>query len=234
MLAALALALLSCTAAHDDLAGAGTSIDTDNISNIHIREGSSESRRLSTVQGPWYQSNAPLINWQNVASDASGKTVLAAAPAPYNKIYKSENYGYNWTTTQAPAKNWYDVAINNNATRMYAVDNSGGIYVSTDGGTSWVPTNAPDQYWLAVNCDFTGQHIVAAYSEGFSGIYYSEDFGANWDAADVDNVEVCLVKAVAVAMFILDRVCVTLTHIHAHIHAHRATERSHRTARAST
>lgn len=106
--------------------------------------------------------------------------MIATAPEPYSKIYKSDNYGYNWTATPAQAFNWYGITCNNNATLMAAVVNPGGIYLSSDGGLSWIASDAPDQYWINIASDDSGEHMYAVWAEGFAGIYLSEDYGSSW------------------------------------------------------
>jgi hypothetical protein len=81
-----------------------------------------------------------------------------------------------------------------NASKMYAVSASGGLYITTNNGVTWAPTpgteKLPATSCSAVCIDYTNDSILylclgdADYYSNSYGIYKSVDAGTTWTASN--------------------------------------------------
>jgi DNA-binding beta-propeller fold protein YncE len=138
----------------------------------------------------WVSNNAPVINWQSVASSADG-TRLAAAAELNRVIYTSTNSGDTWTqATNAPKASWFSVALSADGTKLAAVaTGSTNIFTSPDFGTTWISNNVPigtpqgiERYWSSIASSADGSKLIAsAGGNGETGyIFISTNSGVAW------------------------------------------------------
>jgi hypothetical protein len=122
----------------------------------------------------WTQgSNAPMANWNSVASSADGNTMLACADYTIRNVYPvylSTNAGASWASTSLPARDWNSVAESADGTKMVALANNnlgsygtgnGGIWTSTNSGTTWVSNNIPSAAWTCAALSADGNELIA-------------------------------------------------------------------------
>ncbi len=84
---------------------------------------------ISTNSGAtWTLTDAPLQNWQSVASSSDGHVLIAAANG--GPVCISTNSGAHWNLSDAPITNWSAIACSADATKMFAAANQGGIWIS--------------------------------------------------------------------------------------------------------
>jgi hypothetical protein len=129
-----------------------------------------------------------------VNGDGKYQLITDARSGSYGNIYKSNNYGANWS--QVGLTNFQvnpllstalGCVVSSSGKSQYVCVNginsgtdngSGGIYSSQDYGATWskilgVPNGQHDR----VSCDATGRYVVAV---GSSLIYTSKNYGSTW------------------------------------------------------
>jgi hypothetical protein len=152
----------------------------------------------------WSQATTPpdFINampvQMRVNGDGKYQLITDARNGSYGAIYKSNNYGANWSqfsitnfpfpllalTSKAlgccvssSGKSQY-VCIDGTSGGQHSENGAGGVYSSQDYGVTWskilgVPNGQHDR----ISCDATGRYVVAI---GSSVIYTSKNYGATW------------------------------------------------------
>eukprot|EP01032_Pedospumella_encystans_P009801 gene9801-11509_t len=115
--------------------------------------------------------------------------MYAASGSPFSKIYKTSNYGANWVDTRAPVLEYRSVTVDSTGQIVAAAVNNGGIELSMNGGATWEPSFAPTLPWEEICSDDSGQYLVAVNTNFEDGIYWSDNFGYNWTAANTDAEE---------------------------------------------
>jgi photosystem II stability/assembly factor-like uncharacterized protein len=117
-------------------------------------------------------------NWTAVALSSNGQyqTVLEYGGG----IYRSENYGVNWTnvspsgyTTSA----WSGISISDTGQYQSAVAYQTTIFLSGDYGVSWTQTGDITE-WASIDINSTAQYQVAVSTNGF--IHRSDNSGVTW------------------------------------------------------
>jgi hypothetical protein len=124
-------------------------------------------------------SSAPSADWTGVASDSTGKYLIAAAGGlSAGAIYVNSNYGSGlWSKTSAPIA-WWSCIVSDSTGQYLAAGvgyNSGGIYTNANYGYgSWTLTSAPINTWSFIASDKSGQRLIAVVSGGgiFTGFYF--------------------------------------------------------------
>ena len=146
----------------------------------------------------WIQTSAPSSSWTSVASDSTGKNLVASAnQSVITPMYTSTNGGTTWTLKMNGLPSYLN--INQNYSFFVASDSTGqnlvtvyqnstlninGIYTSTNGASLWtqqtsgLPDPSTFQNWSSVASDSTGQKLVACINSG--GIYISTNGGSSW------------------------------------------------------
>eukprot|EP01032_Pedospumella_encystans_P009798 gene9798-11506_t len=114
--------------------------------------------------------------------------MFAVSGSPFSKIYKTSNYGANWVDTLAPVLEYRSVTVDSTGQIVAAVVYNGGVELSMDGGVTWEPSYAPIMPWEEICSDDSGQYLVAV-NNNEDGIYWSDNFGYNWTAANTDAEE---------------------------------------------
>jgi photosystem II stability/assembly factor-like uncharacterized protein len=92
-------------------------------------------------------------------------------------IFKSTDFGTNWTPTGAPNTLWSCIALSADGTRIAAGAVDDRIYVSTNSGDTWITANPPSNAWRSIASSVDGSHLVAT-SDG--GTYISTNSGGGW------------------------------------------------------
>ena len=82
----------------------------------------------------WTQTNSGLRKWDSIASDYSGKKLVACVEKGY--IYTSTDYGINWTQRDIE-RDWNHVSSSDDGVVLAACVKDGYIYTSLDSGVSW-------------------------------------------------------------------------------------------------
>ncbi|HUD47347.1 MAG TPA: 6-bladed beta-propeller [Candidatus Baltobacteraceae bacterium] len=152
----------------------------------------------SDMGATWLSNNAPVINWQSVASSADGARRVAVAELN-EVIYTSTNSGAVRTqATNAPRVSWFSVALSADGTKLAAVANgSTNIYTSPDFGATWITNNVPpgpegviQRGWSSIASSADGSKLIAAVGgNGNSGfIFLSTNSGAAWKVT-ATNIE---------------------------------------------
>jgi hypothetical protein len=139
----------------------------------------------------WTQSNAPITNWQCIASSADG-TKLVALNNLYG-IYASTNSGSTWqSATNGPVlmySSWSGLAGSADGAKWVAValfgpgaPGNGGIFVSTNSGIGWTRTSTIGALG-GVACSADGTKMFAT---GIA-VYGSTDSGTTWNPVNSAN-----------------------------------------------
>jgi photosystem II stability/assembly factor-like uncharacterized protein len=158
----------------------------------------------------WNDKTPSQEQWANVASDATGKNLVAVVRGFTDRpglgsggfdgdIWTSTNGGEAWTNRTASSavhhQAWSAVASDSSGTHLVAVTiggsallPTGAIWTSSDSGATWTnqTANKGTQDWVSVASDSTGQKLVVA---GATGIWTSSDSGLTWTDRKVDGNE---------------------------------------------
>ena len=127
----------------------------------------------------WHQSNATLLDYNDVCSDGTGRYLSAVVLL--GGIYNSQNYGNTWEKSDAPNLQWTAVVSDKTGRYLTAVSIYGGVWSSVNYGRNWtIDSGAPVDavYWQAVTSDSTGQYRSAAiylgkiYTNDYQGLTY--------------------------------------------------------------
>ena len=107
-----------------------------------------------------------------------GKYQTAVTSGGY--IYRSSDYGLNWTAITTYTKNWSSVAVSDNGQYQTAVTNGEYIYISSDYGVTWTQIVAQGtNNWKGISMSDGGQY---QYAVANSYVYNSTNFGATWNS----------------------------------------------------
>jgi hypothetical protein len=140
--------------------------------------------------------------WRSVASDASGKNLVAATQGGgvllgAGAIFTSTDAGTTWTNrTAAQAgtgnQSWASVASDATGQNLVAAGSGSGVWASSDGGLTWTDRTPVDpkyqatfgdqvEGWSSIASDATGTRLIAAVDAG--DVWTSSDGGASWSDA---------------------------------------------------
>ena len=163
--------------------------------------------------GTWTQSeitvNSELIYSVSISSNSEyAYAGSASAVGGPSYIYKSSNYGENWTQltkdngltwnksnfNQTDAESWLNqVSISTNGQYGLAcIQIQGYIFSSDDYGVNWTKYTSLSQYlWSSVSISSTGQYglacsSISSISSSTGNIYYTTDYGVSWTLSSVD------------------------------------------------
>ena len=119
-----------------------------------------------------------IRSWTSVAISSNGLYQTALA---YNGgIFRSENYGVNWTESSPVGygyESWSSVSLSDTGQYQLAVAYNKNILLSQDYGVTW-NVRADILEWSSVDMNSTGQYQSAVDTNGF--IHKSLDSGLNW------------------------------------------------------
>jgi photosystem II stability/assembly factor-like uncharacterized protein len=131
----------------------------------------------------WNEGNGPptSIIMQAVAMSGNGRFVVAVENG--GKVWRSTNYGADFSITSSPMLGWTAIKMSGSGQIVVATSENSGIYYSHDHGETWARSNAPSGVWanaLAMNVE--GNITIAGLGTG-GAIYISSDFGVTWTAS---------------------------------------------------
>ena len=117
---------------------------------------------------------SPSKNWASLASDATGKYIVASVGNPTaaidqtfeGMIYLSNDFGGSWKAADLPTLNWGSVASDVTGQYLAAVSVGESIFLSNDFGATWVISAAPPNNYNGIACDSTGNIMCAATGGG--------------------------------------------------------------------
>jgi photosystem II stability/assembly factor-like uncharacterized protein len=137
---------------------------------------------LSTFGNTWAQKGI-YKQWSRVSISSNGM-YQSATVSPNGYIYKSSDYGNNWspTATNYGNLNWRGISVSLQGNYQTAVVNGGYIYTSSNYGNNWSPTatNYGNLNWFRVSISSDGRYQTAVASSGY--IYTSSNYGNTWYA----------------------------------------------------
>ena len=166
------------------VAGEGVASSAD---GTELLAGNTGGIFISTNSGAFWSraTNAPLANWNAIATSADG-TKLAAVAINVQGIYTSTNSGVNWTRQTnglLPYLGFTYIASSADGSKLVAAvgtSANGSIFTSSNSGVNWdQATNAPLARWYSVASSADGNKLMAcAYFLG--NVYLSTDAGVTW------------------------------------------------------
>ena len=147
--------------------------------------------------GPWIDRSAGTqadgLNWQRLASDATGTRLVAVAaggpnPLANANIWTSSDAGASWTNrtagTQASGQHWIWVASDSSGAQLVAVTavlmagETNDVWTSSDAGATWIKRTSIDAGFVrgVVASDSTGARLALAVGD----VWTSSDAGITW------------------------------------------------------
>jgi len=162
----------------------------------------------------WMRSEGPypeIFNIQLQIDPSNSDTIFASAYP--GGVYKSKDSGETWIesnfavpsfqVSDPQIQGYYSLEIDpNNPETIYLGFFEGGVYKSTNGGAVWMPLyGVSDEGYLLMNSGVrkikVDQSSGDIYVVSDTGVFYSEDGGANWahlveglDTWDIQTIEV--------------------------------------------
>ncbi len=127
----------------------------------------------------WYLSNAPSLSWTSICSSSNGNILFACASG--TGIYKSSNYGIDWSIVYSTTSTWSGIACSAAVDYVYATVKDGSLYKSTDQGTTWSITSAGTKGWTSIATSSNGKYAYAGV--WYDKVYYTSDYGVSWGNA---------------------------------------------------
>jgi len=122
-----------------------------------------------------------------VAVSADGGKIFAVLSSnALTGIFKSSDYGNNWSRTSFPSISYASnspVSCSADGSIVVAAARNGSIYYSADGGATCSTSSVPNLDWQSIASSADGGRMVAAVGNG--SIYFSADFGATWAATNL-------------------------------------------------
>jgi photosystem II stability/assembly factor-like uncharacterized protein len=119
--------------------------------------------------------------WTSVALSSNGLHQLASEYE--GSLYKSDNYGVDWTEISIGPSLWSSISISDTGQRQVACAYNSRIYESSDYGNTWVGTGDVKQ-WSSISINSTGQYQTGLVING--NINVSSDYGNTWSSVAMD------------------------------------------------
>jgi hypothetical protein len=149
------------------------------------------------VYNSFYESTLSGDSWPSVllnqTCDTTGKNVYTVGGTSINninKIFKSQDYGVNFTTIQSNFSfSISSIKCNSDGTIVYVscggTSSTGPIYRSFNGGTTFTIISPQNSNWSQVNCNNNGNMVVASIYGG--NIQFSYNYGVNWNTINLTS-----------------------------------------------
>jgi hypothetical protein len=145
--------------------------------------------------GVTWTSRLGAASWDRVASGAGGDGSFLLAAISSGRVYKSANYGVNFSEIQPAGAVDTDcrcLACSADGQYILAGDKGGRLWVSSDYGANWTeqrPAGDANRNWEWGSVSPTGQYMTAGILGGVNGgtLWYSDDYGVNWTEAVPDG-----------------------------------------------
>ena len=138
----------------------------------------------------WTQSTTTQLDlWQTVSISPNGLYITGAS---YSNIYKSNNYGANWSIipnsgSNIPNPNWNNICISSDGSKIAAVsynnNNPYPIWTYNTSGSVWLSSVPISGTCTAFDMAADGLKMVACIWG--DKIYTSNNFGVSWTARNV-------------------------------------------------
>jgi len=119
--------------------------------------------------------------WTSVALSSNGLYQLASEYE--GSLYKSHNYGVDWTEIAIGPSLWSSISISDTGQRQAACAYNSRIYESNDYGNTWVGTGDVKQ-WSSISINSSGQYQTGLVING--NINVSSDYGNTWSSVAMD------------------------------------------------
>jgi len=147
-----------------------------------------ESSPTGSGYGAFQVTTAPIAKWYSIASDATGKYLLASVYE--GSIYKSTDFGWTWSITAATVGlDWRGVCSNGNFKYVFACKSSGPddgtIYRSTDYAQTWSKATVDLAHWNSITTISNGQYVASCSLANANAV--SSDYGKTWSATTLDG-----------------------------------------------
>jgi hypothetical protein len=142
-------------------------------------------------------SSASGNNFTFIAS-SSDSTFLVALDSTMTSVYKSTDYGQNWSPLSGISTSNYftSIAISKSiggSGYTIAVVDEGNINISQDSGSTWnkvssFPGSQSTRFY-SVACSATGTKMfICSYANSAGAIYYSTDSGTTWSLGNTSGI----------------------------------------------
>ena len=119
--------------------------------------------------------------WTSVSISSNGRYQLSSEYE--GDLYKSENYGVDWTTIDVSNSPWSSVSVSDTGQYQVACAYNSRIYETDDYGNTWVAKGYPAQ-WSSISISSSGQHQTGLVINGY--IHKSSDYGETWAVVAMD------------------------------------------------
>jgi photosystem II stability/assembly factor-like uncharacterized protein len=137
------------------------------------------------VDGPYNWVNRGHLygnkKWTSVALSSNGLHQLASEYE--GSLYKSNNYGVDWSEISIGPSLWSSISVSDTGQRQVACAYNSRIYESDDYGNTWVGTGDVKQ-WSSISINSTGQHQTGLVINGHINV--SSDYGNTWSTVAMD------------------------------------------------
>jgi photosystem II stability/assembly factor-like uncharacterized protein len=145
---------------------------------------SSVSVDYSNYGNNWINSDTS-IDFRKISMSSTGEYQTAIRYP--GQIYRSINYGVNWTlVSSTPSKSWGTVCVSSTGQYQSASILFEGIYRSTDYGATWANSNATNKYiYSSIAMSEDGRYQTAVVQGEFK--YDSSDYGLNWSQTSLPS-----------------------------------------------
>ncbi len=140
-----------------------------------------------SAKAQWVQTNGPMTTPYINCVGNDGANLFASPGSGRSGMFKSTDFGANWSSTTLPIADFYSFLVN--GTTEYAAG-EWGLYSSIDNGTSWTFLN--NQGFSSSAIVIKGSTIIVS---GNGGIARSIDGGQNWTT---ENAGIIIAKLVVV------------------------------------
>jgi photosystem II stability/assembly factor-like uncharacterized protein len=119
--------------------------------------------------------------WTSVSMSSNGRYQLAGE---YEGIlYKSDNYGVDWSDIDISDALWSSVAVSDTGQYQAACAYNSRIFETEDYGNTWLAKAYPEQ-WSSISISSSGQHQTGLVINGY--IHKSSDYGESWSVVAMD------------------------------------------------
>ena len=119
--------------------------------------------------------------WTSVSMSSNGRYQLAGE---YEGIlYKSDNYGVDWSDISVSDALWSSVAVSDTGQYQAACAYNSRIFETADYGNTWLAKAYPEQ-WSSISISSSGQHQTGLVINGY--IHKSSDYGESWSVVAMD------------------------------------------------
>ena len=128
--------------------------------------------------GTWntYNIYSPL---QGAAVNSIGNIAFVVASGITDGIWKSTDYGINWSQVDNIVRTYAGCAINSSGNIAIAISNQG-IIRSIDGATNWITTSETTSFYSCA-VSYIGNVVIAAPNLGTTGIWVSTDYASSFN-----------------------------------------------------